>query len=272
MPTMVAVVTWALAADASGNAASPASSATTTIERPAMAGPGSTGSPRYDLHRSLHLRERIGDHLFAAGTIFLPQTRCQAEVMGRRLCRCALDGRRENTCRWPRSVGYIERAKDKCAPRPSRTMRVATRGTTRAINRRIALNLIRTNQPISRADLARLMGTRRGAVSLLVEQLIDDGDVFEGATGEAKRGRKPTFLYIDSRKRCVVAVDIRTTRTFVHGHRPRRSPARQRHQLPDRTRSEEVRRRPRQARQGDPRRAQGSRPLPGRRRRRARAW
>jgi hypothetical protein len=98
---------------------------------------------------------------------------------------------------------------------PQQNLRVATRGTTRAINRRIALNLIRTNQPISRADLARLMGTRRGAVSLLVGQLIDTGEVYEGATGEAKRGRKPTFLYIDSRKRCVVAVDIRTTRTFV---------------------------------------------------------
>jgi N-acetylglucosamine repressor len=94
-------------------------------------------------------------------------------------------------------------------------MPIARRGTTRAINRGIVLNLIRTHQPISRADLARLMGTRRGAVSLLVQQLIDGGDVHEGATGEAKRGRKPTFLYIDSRKRCVVAVDIRTTRTFV---------------------------------------------------------
>jgi predicted NBD/HSP70 family sugar kinase len=97
----------------------------------------------------------------------------------------------------------------------SRTVRVATRGTTRAINRGIALNLIRTNQPISRADLARLMGTRRGAVSTLVGALIREGAVFEGATGEAKRGRKPTFLYIDSRKRCVVAVDIRPTRTFI---------------------------------------------------------
>ena len=91
----------------------------------------------------------------------------------------------------------------------------ATRGTTREINRRIALDLIRTNQPISRADLARLMGTRRGAVSLLVNQLIRNGAIFEGATGEAKRGRKPTFLYVDSRNRFVVAVDIRPTRTFV---------------------------------------------------------
>ncbi|MEO8361085.1 MAG: ROK family protein [Vicinamibacteria bacterium] len=100
-------------------------------------------------------------------------------------------------------------------PVHAQNVRVATRGTTREINRGIALNLIRTNQPISRADLARLMGTRRGAVSLLVNELIQDEAVFEGATGEAKRGRKPTFLYIDSRKRCVVAVDIRPTRTFI---------------------------------------------------------
>src|SRR5689334_4439020 len=99
-------------------------------------------------------------------------------------------------------------------PQP-RHLRVATRRTPRDINRRIALDLIRTNQPISRADLARLMGTRRGAVSLLVNELIAERAIFEGATGEAKRGRKPTFLYIDSRKRCVVAVDIRPTRTFL---------------------------------------------------------
>ena len=96
-----------------------------------------------------------------------------------------------------------------------RNLRVATRGTTREINREVVLNLIRINQPISRADLARLMGTGRGAVSVLVNQLIEDGAVFEGATGEAKRGRKPTFLYMESRQRCVVAVDIRPTRTFV---------------------------------------------------------
>jgi predicted NBD/HSP70 family sugar kinase len=96
-----------------------------------------------------------------------------------------------------------------------RNFRVATRGTSREINRRIVLSLIRAHQPTSRADLARLMKTRRGAVSLLVNELIDKGLVFEGATGEARRGRKPKFLYIDSRRRCVVAVDIRATRTFT---------------------------------------------------------
>lgn len=94
-------------------------------------------------------------------------------------------------------------------------LRVARRGTSREINRQIALNLVRTRQPISRADLARLMGTGRGAVTVLVSDLIAEGRVFEGATGETARGRKPKFLYIDSRRRCVVAVDLRPTRCFL---------------------------------------------------------
>jgi N-acetylglucosamine repressor len=91
-------------------------------------------------------------------------------------------------------------------------VRMARRGTSREINRQIAVNLIRTRQPISRADLARLMGTTRGTVTVLVKELIGAGLVAEGATGEAPRGRKPTFLYLDSRRRCVVAVDVRPTR------------------------------------------------------------
>ena len=93
---------------------------------------------------------------------------------------------------------------------------VARRGTSREINRQIALNLIRTHQPISRADLARLMNVRRGVASLLVSELLDEALIFEGAVGEAiGRGRRPTFLYIDSRQRCVVGVDIRASRTFI---------------------------------------------------------
>jgi predicted NBD/HSP70 family sugar kinase len=92
---------------------------------------------------------------------------------------------------------------------------IATRGTSREINRRIVLNLVRTHQPISRADLARTMGVRRGAVSLIVSDLLKDGVVFEGAAGETVRGRRPTFLYIDSRRRTVVAVDIRASGTYL---------------------------------------------------------
>src|SRR6266852_2189556 len=92
--------------------------------------------------------------------------------------------------------------------------RVANRGTPRRINRQIVLNLVRERQPISRAELARSMNMRRGAVSLLVNELIEEGIIFEGATGETSRGRKPKFLFVDTRSRCAVAVDIRPTRTF----------------------------------------------------------
>jgi len=92
---------------------------------------------------------------------------------------------------------------------------VATRGTSREINRSIVLNLVRAHQPISRADLARAMGVSRGAVTLIVNDLLREGLVVEGATGETMRGRKPTFLYIDSGRRAVVAVDVRASKTFL---------------------------------------------------------
>ena len=67
--------------------------------------------------------------------------------------------------------------------------RVARRGTSSEINRQIALNLIRAHQPISRADLARLMNVRRGVASLLLSESL----IFEGAPDEAfGRGRRPT--------------------------------------------------------------------------------
>jgi predicted NBD/HSP70 family sugar kinase len=94
--------------------------------------------------------------------------------------------------------------------------KVARRGTTREINRQIALNLIRAHQPISRADLARLMNVRRGVASLLVSELLSESLIFEGALGEAVgRGRRPTFLYIDSRERFVIGIDVRATRTYI---------------------------------------------------------
>lgn len=97
----------------------------------------------------------------------------------------------------------------------TRDFHVATRTTSRDINRHIALNLIREHQPISRADLARGMKMTRGVVSVLVQELIAQGLIYEGATGEAARGRKPTFLHIRTHDRLVVAVDVRFTRTYL---------------------------------------------------------
>jgi N-acetylglucosamine repressor len=97
----------------------------------------------------------------------------------------------------------------------TRDFRVATRTTSRDINRRIALNVIREHQPISRADLARHLNITRGVVSILVQELIAQGVIYEGATGETARGRKPTFLHIRTRDRLAVAVDVRFSKTYL---------------------------------------------------------
>ncbi len=93
---------------------------------------------------------------------------------------------------------------------------LAKRGTSREINRQIALTLIRTHQPVSRADLARLMETNRANITLLVNKLLEEKLVREGARGNQKiRGRKPTFLYVNSNKGVAVALDVRASRTFM---------------------------------------------------------
>jgi predicted NBD/HSP70 family sugar kinase len=97
---------------------------------------------------------------------------------------------------------------------PSR-FQIATRGTSREINSRIVLNLVRTHQPMSRADLARAMGVSRAAVTLIVNDLLERRLLSEGATGQTVRGRRPTFLYINARRRSVVSVDVRASETFL---------------------------------------------------------
>jgi hypothetical protein len=77
---------------------------------------------------------------------------------------------------------------------------VATSETARHINRRIVLNLIRSNQPISRADLARHSGLQRSTVSVITEQLIAERWVTEGANGHVPRGRRPRFLHLNKER------------------------------------------------------------------------
>ena len=92
----------------------------------------------------------------------------------------------------------------------------ATRATPREINRQIVLNLVREHQPISRADLARRM-RRRPRDGHLARRASSSkkGSIYEGATVEAPRGRRPKMLHVRTRDRLVVAVDVRFSRTFV---------------------------------------------------------
>lgn len=93
--------------------------------------------------------------------------------------------------------------------------RVATSETARTINRQITLNLLRRHQPMSRADLARQSGLQRSTVSAIVDQLIDEGWVTEGAIGRVPRGRRPRALHLNAERAGIIGVDLRPETTTV---------------------------------------------------------
>ena len=92
---------------------------------------------------------------------------------------------------------------------------VATSETARDINRRIVLNLIRTHQPISRAELARHSGLQRSTVSVIAEQLIKERWITEGANGHTARGRRPTFLHLNKERVGIIGINVRPITTTL---------------------------------------------------------
>ncbi len=90
----------------------------------------------------------------------------------------------------------------------------ASNRTPREINRNLVLNLIRRSENISRADLARLCGLPRSTISIIVAQLIRDRWIVEGSVGKLPRGRRPTYLQLNT-SRSVLAIDIHPTQTTI---------------------------------------------------------
>src|SRR5882757_74541 len=93
-------------------------------------------------------------------------------------------------------------------------MQLASSETARIINRDIVLELIRASQPISRADLARSSGLGRSTMSQIVEQLIGENWVREGAMGSLPRGRRPTMVGLNE-DLVAIAVDIHPRQASV---------------------------------------------------------
>ncbi len=93
-------------------------------------------------------------------------------------------------------------------------VQLASSETARHINRDIVLELIRTSQPISRADLARRSGLQRSTVSQIVEQLIREKWVREGSVATAPRGRRPTLVGLNEDV-VAIAVDIHPRQAIV---------------------------------------------------------
>jgi transcriptional regulator of PTS gene len=93
-------------------------------------------------------------------------------------------------------------------------LQLASSETARVINRDIVLELIRASQPISRADLARRSGLGRSTISQIVEQLIEENWVREGAMGSPPRGRRPTLVGLNENL-VAIAVDIHPRQASV---------------------------------------------------------
>ena len=94
-------------------------------------------------------------------------------------------------------------------------IKVARSETARDINRRIVLNLVRRFQPISRAALARRSGMQRSTVSAITEQLISRRWLLEGAGDQLPRGRKPTFLHLNSDRASILGIDVQPVVTTI---------------------------------------------------------
>jgi predicted NBD/HSP70 family sugar kinase len=93
-------------------------------------------------------------------------------------------------------------------------VQVASSELTRDINRDLILELIRSMQPISRVDLARASGLQPSTVSSIVEQLLGENWIREGAMVKTARGRRPTLLSLND-DLVILAADLRPSQAVV---------------------------------------------------------
>jgi predicted NBD/HSP70 family sugar kinase len=84
-------------------------------------------------------------------------------------------------------------------------MALASSEGLRNINRYRVLEIIRSMQSVSRADIARASGLQPSTVSEIVEQLLQEKWIKEGAIVRLPRGRRPTLLSLNDNLVILVA-------------------------------------------------------------------
>jgi predicted NBD/HSP70 family sugar kinase len=80
--------------------------------------------------------------------------------------------------------------------------------TTRAMNRRLILNLVRKEGALSRAELAIATGLSPAAVTFVVTDLLAEGYLVEGETAPGTGGRRPVPLSINYGGRLAIGVKM----------------------------------------------------------------
>jgi predicted NBD/HSP70 family sugar kinase/chromosome segregation and condensation protein ScpB len=116
-----------------------------------------------------------------------------------------------------RGAQMTESVSEKADRQRKKSQRIitATPVTVRKVNRAIVLNLIRLHQPISRASLSRQTGIHRSNVSMIVEELLEEGLVHETLANPQGRGRVPFLLTLNPTSLHVIGVNLRVTETQV---------------------------------------------------------
>ena len=91
---------------------------------------------------------------------------------------------------------------------------VARSDTIRHINRQIVLNYVRERPNISRAEISHQTELQRSTVSLIVDELKDQG-LIEEIEGESTGGRPPTLLRLRAAGPIALGVDVGTKQTML---------------------------------------------------------
>ena len=81
-------------------------------------------------------------------------------------------------------------------------------------NKQLVLTCIRDFEPISRSQISKRIQISKPSVSLIVEQLLQEGWIEENGAGESTNsgGRKPVHLVFNSKAAYVIGVDIGGTK------------------------------------------------------------
>lgn len=85
------------------------------------------------------------------------------------------------------------------------------------VNRKLILEIIRTEQPISRASISRKIGSSRSTVSIIVDELLKKKLIMEKGKGQSGQegGRRAIQLVFNPKSAFGIGVDIGGTKTLM---------------------------------------------------------
>ena len=88
-------------------------------------------------------------------------------------------------------------------------MPIANQEMIRDNNRRLVLEYLVNNPPVSRADLSKHLKLTKATISAIVQELIQQNLILEIGSAMTSLGRKPILLKFNQQYGCALAIDVR---------------------------------------------------------------